>query len=217
MEKIVRYAILFFLLSLLWACANDSDKPLTPDAPALPDSVPDYPQPKVLENADNFENAGMMVFDKANYEWVDGHILTDWKMLSRVIYEDRVMPVPDMDKEVLESYSVLPGDSIVAMFPIFHDEIKVLEGKPIQIKGYLIPVEGEDSGKLHFLSANPNSSCFFCGGAGPESVMDVKTRRPHKDLKMDEILTFRGRLRLNDTDLNFLNYILEDAELVGRE
>ena len=63
------------------------------------------------------------------------------------------------------------------------------------------------------LSAYPYTQCFFCGGAGPESVIDVLAEELTNHFSMDDIVTFEGQLRLNATDLNYLNYILEDAVL----
>ncbi|MGK0390041.1 MAG: hypothetical protein ACI94Y_002791 [Maribacter sp.] len=138
------------------------------------------------------------IFHRDSFEWVDGFIDMDWKFLSRVIFEDGYI------------------NDTLAMIPIFHDDIKVLEGQPVQMSGYLIPF-GETTGKLHFLSAYPNSQCFFCGGAGPESVMDVMTVKAHLNFKMDDIITFRGTLHLNDSDLDYMNYILKDAKRVVKD
>jgi hypothetical protein len=44
--------------------------------------------------------------------------------------------------------------------------------------------------------------------------MDIKLRPgTNQKFTTDDRITFRGRLRLNDDDLYFLNYILEDAEV----
>ena len=64
------------------------------------------------------------------------------------------------------------------------------------------------------LSANPYSSCFFCGQAGPESVMEIQLLKQYDGLRMDQVITFKGKLRLNADDIYQLNYILEDAEVV---
>ncbi len=96
--------------------------------------------------------------------------------------------------------------------PKFGDDIKALEGKSIQIKGYIIPVDTEKDYLV--LSANPFSSCFFCGAAGPETVMEIKSKKPLPELKMDQVVTFKGKLKLNDKDVHQLNYILENAQLV---
>lgn len=96
--------------------------------------------------------------------------------------------------------------------PKFGPALKALEGKEVVIKGYIIPVDVIDD--YYVLSANPYSSCFFCGQAGPESVMEVQMKKANKDLKMDQVLTFKGKLKLNAEDIYQLNYILEDAEIV---
>ena len=55
---------------------------------------------------------------------------------------------------------------------------------------------------------------FFCGQAGPESVMEIQMVKQYDGLRMDQVLTFKGKLRLNTDDIYQLNYILEDAEVV---
>jgi hypothetical protein len=57
--------------------------------------------------------------------------------------------------------------------------------------------------------------CFFCGGAGPETVMDVFATNPVE--YSAEQVTLRGKLELNATDINRLMYALTDAELVKNE
>lgn len=97
--------------------------------------------------------------------------------------------------------------------PVFSADVKKLDGQRISLKGYIIPVEGYRSHKEFIFSAFPYNMCFFCGGAGPETVMEVKTRQPVK--YTTEPIILRGTLRLNDSDINRLMYWLEDAELVG--
>ncbi|WP_148270315.1 hypothetical protein [Haliscomenobacter hydrossis] len=96
--------------------------------------------------------------------------------------------------------------------PIFSPEIKALEGKSVEIKGYIIPVEGYRGQKEFVFSAFPYNMCFFCGGAGPESVMEVVSKEPIK--YTTEAITIKGKLDLNANDINRLMYGLTDAELV---
>jgi len=98
------------------------------------------------------------------------------------------------------------------MVPKFGKKVTSLDGKEIQIRGYVIPVDIVED--YYVLSANPYSSCFFCGNAGPESVMEIQLKRAYSGLRMDRVLTFKGKLRLNADDIYQLNYILEDAEVV---
>lgn len=99
--------------------------------------------------------------------------------------------------------------------PVFSEDIQALEGTEIDIKGYIIPVEGYKGHKEFIFSAFPYSMCFFCGGAGPETVMDVFATEPI-DYTAEQI-TLRGTLELNATDINRLMYTLNDAALVEEE
>lgn len=98
------------------------------------------------------------------------------------------------------------------MVPQFGNKVKSLDGKIVQIRGYIIPVDVVQD--YYVLSANPYSSCFFCGQAGPESVMEIQLKKQYDGLRMDKIVTFKGKLRLNADDIYQLNYVLEDAEVV---
>jgi len=99
--------------------------------------------------------------------------------------------------------------------PVFSDTIKELEGKEITIKGYIVPTEGYKSHKEFILSAFPYNMCFFCGGAGPETVMEVESLEG-VEFSADPI-TIKGILRLNDNDINRLMYKLEEATMVKEE
>jgi|GEM_PF-292028 len=129
----------------------------------------------------------------------DGYIKINWQMLSFVNFE--------------EKYTEEVGAYVP--YPIFAPEVQGLDGKKVEIKGYVIPVEELQDQSIIVLSAYPFSQCFFCGNAGPESVMDIQLENPQKyRFKKDDYTTFRGTLKLNDHDLNFLNYILNNAEVV---
>lgn len=96
--------------------------------------------------------------------------------------------------------------------PVFSDEVKSYEGKEITIKGYIIPVEGYKSHKEFIFSAYPYNMCFFCGGAGPETVMEVQAKNPIPYTA--EAITIRGKLTTNADDINRLLYILDEVEIV---
>lgn len=96
--------------------------------------------------------------------------------------------------------------------PVFSADVKALAGKEVTLKGYIIPVEGYKGHKEFIFSAFPYNMCFFCGGAGPETVMEVFAKEPIQ--YQAESITLKGRLKLNDKDINQLMYILENAVLV---
>jgi hypothetical protein len=98
--------------------------------------------------------------------------------------------------------------------PVFSEEIKALNGKEVTVKGFIIPVEGYKGHKEFIFSAFPYSMCFFCGGAGPESVMEVTAIDP-VEYTADAIY-LKGKLKLNADDVNKLMYALTDARLVKK-
>ena len=93
----------------------------------------------------------------------------------------------------------------------FGEKVKALDGEIVEIQGYILQVDLE--GNSYYLSAYPFSSCFFCGGAGQESVMELRLKHAKQKFKQDDLVKLRGRLRLNDRELE-LNYILEEVERV---
>lgn len=105
-----------------------------------------------------------------------------------------------------------PEESVYMLYPTFGPAVQKLKGKEVSITGYILPIDLEAN--LYVLSAFPYSACFFCGGAGPESVMALKFKKNPRKFKTDERLTFKGTLGLNADDLYQMNYVLESAEIV---
>lgn len=123
-----------------------------------------------------------------------------WKLLSNVKWYKAYIPS-------LDGFYDLPK---------FSKEIKALDGKPISIKGFYVPVDA--SGEVFALSANPSNMCFFCGGAGYESVMEIILKPGSTNMKhivTDKYIEIKGILKLNKADQSHLMYILTGAELVS--
>ncbi|MFN3850315.1 MAG: DUF3299 domain-containing protein [Spirosomataceae bacterium] len=98
------------------------------------------------------------------------------------------------------------------LFPTFGESVKKLDGKSVSIRGYMIPVDVNEG--LYVISALPMSSCFFCGASGPETVVEVNFKNKKMRFKTDEIRTIKGILKLNDSEIEHMNYIFNSAELV---
>ena len=117
-----------------------------------------------------------------------------WKKLAKINWETE--------------YNEYIGADI--QLPTFSKEVEALNGKEVEIKGFIIPVDLTGADYL-VLSAFPYASCFFCGNAGPESVMEVYLKEDEK-FDADSKVTFKGKLKLNYEDSYHLVYMLEDAE-----
>ena len=122
-----------------------------------------------------------------------GPVVLNWMQLQRV--DSRPVTLPGVE-----------GSLPVAVFPA---AISAYNGKTVEIDGFVIPLD--KTGKTLALSAYAMAECFFCGKAGPASVMTVVLRKPNKAYKTDQLATFRGILRLNDSNPKELFYVLEDA------
>ena len=122
-----------------------------------------------------------------------------WKTLSKITYK--------------KEYNEIMGFKVDV--PVFSADVKKLEGKVVTVRGYIIPVEGYKSHTEFVFSAFPYNMCFFCGGAGPETVMEVYAKKPVE--YSAQSITLRGRLMLNDDDINRLIYAIKDAELIKED
>lgn len=99
------------------------------------------------------------------------------------------------------------------LYPVFGANIEKFDNQEVYIKGFLVPIEIED-GK-YALSAFPYKSCYFCGNAGQETViqLNLSSQRRYLGFKLDQVLTFKGTFKLNYTDVRDLIYIIDEAEL----
>ena len=93
----------------------------------------------------------------------------------------------------------------------FTDEIRSKEGQKFTLEGFVIPLSTEGDQQYFVLSRFPYQSCFFCGAAGPETVVEVYSVKSIKT--MDQKVRVTGILKLNEFDPLHLAYMLTDAEV----
>jgi hypothetical protein len=120
-----------------------------------------------------------------------------WEILARVKFTKKYF------KEYDEYFLV----------PLLDSRIRSYEGEELEFKGYYLPFDLADK-KTIIISKFPYSQCFFCGGAGPESVVEVVFPSRPPRLKADQIVTVKGILVLNESDVSHMNFILKDASVV---
>lgn len=95
------------------------------------------------------------------------------------------------------------------LYPTFGKSLKELEGKTVSISGYVIPMDTE--GEYYVVSKYPMAQCFFCGGAGPETIVMLNFKKKPRRMRTDEKRCFTGRIRLNADRIDELNFILDDT------
>jgi len=100
-------------------------------------------------------------------------------------------------------------------FPIFPAEVKALESKVISVEGYYLPVDVVGEAYV-IISKYPYSQCFFCGGAGPETIAEVSFKTKPPKFSADQYIRVRGKLKLNTDDIDRTNFLIQDAELIQK-
>lgn len=97
--------------------------------------------------------------------------------------------------------------------PEFAFEVLAHDTKMIKVRGYVIPVDIELG--MYLVSANPFANCFFCGNAGPETVVELFPSHKLPRFSTDQIVTFKGILQVNkEGKMNAVPYQLFQAEIV---
>ena len=119
----------------------------------------------------------------------------NWTNLEDVEFSERY--VEEVDEYVL--------------FPSFGFDVQELDGKEVILSGYILAIDPEIG--YYVLSKGPFASCFFCGAAGPETIVELSLKSKDKSFMMDEFATFKGYLKLNSDDIYRCVYIIEFAEV----
>ena len=92
--------------------------------------------------------------------------------------------------------------------PKFSRTVLALNQKQVKLQGFMIPLEVGDK-QTHFLLAAMPQTCMFCLPGGPESTVEVKTRKPVKYTFEPVVVT--GKLSVLTEDLTSVYYRINDA------
>lgn len=142
----------------------------------------------------SLQNSGIKI---NNSEIDNTAVFTDtlsWKLLGQIKYV----------KKATDDY---PEG---VMFPVINSTLKAKSKKTIIMSGFIIPIDN----KTYALSKNVFASCFFCGQAGPETIMGIKFKDPNMRLKTDQYVTLEGTFRYNDSDVDDWIYHIENAVII---
>ncbi|MCO4292311.1 hypothetical protein NF867_05480 [Solitalea sp. MAHUQ-68] len=96
--------------------------------------------------------------------------------------------------------------------PVFSDRLKGINGKTIDLKGYIVPFKMGAKHKNFAISVLPISQCYFCGQGNIPPMVEVVMKEPIP--YTDKIITVKGKVKLNPSDSNHMEILLEEAEQV---
>lgn len=94
------------------------------------------------------------------------------------------------------------------MVPKYTDDINALNNTDVKVQGFMMPLEAGQKQK-HFLLTVTSSSCAYCLPAGPEGVVEIKSKTPVKFTYGPIILS--GKLAVLPSDPMGLYYRLTNA------
>ncbi len=183
MLKKVFFAILFFavffLLRSYWSYRNHKTNPQI--------------EAEWRETQDSLSSniiTPQAIFDEHQQKKSKQAALTDqsiWKQLTAVKYETK-------------------ADGYV---PFFDNRQTALDKQTIIIEGYMVQTETKTASNYFLLSLYPYQSCFFCGGAGIETMIEVESKKPIPFT--DKPIKLQGILQLNrQTEAAFF-YTLQET------
>ena len=97
------------------------------------------------------------------------------------------------------------------MVPKYTPAISALDNTEVKVQGFMMPLEPGQKQK-HFLLTVTSASCPYCLPAGPEGVVEIKSRTPVKFSYAPFIV--QGKLKVLTSDPMGLYYRMTDAAVV---
>ena len=93
--------------------------------------------------------------------------------------------------------------------PIFPAQVQALDKKKVRVQGFMMPLEPGDKQQHFLLSAVP-TSCAFCVPAGPEGLIEVRSKQPVRYSL--EPIVMEGQLAVLSDDPYGMYYRLSDGQ-----
>lgn len=97
--------------------------------------------------------------------------------------------------------------------PSYSQQLQEWDDKEVLIVGYIVPLNVQL--RTYVISAYPMQQCFFCGGAGPETVIQLYFKDNPPRLLTDQYVILKGRLKLEQQKPGSFFFTLYQTELAG--
>jgi uncharacterized protein len=93
--------------------------------------------------------------------------------------------------------------------PTFPEPVRALNKKTVKVQGFMMPLEPGDRQK-HFLLSSVPTSCSFCVPAGPEGLIEVRSKTPVK-YSLEPVVV-EGVMAVLDNDPYGIFYRVTEAQ-----
>jgi hypothetical protein len=98
------------------------------------------------------------------------------------------------------------------LVPTFPAAVQALDTKTVKVQGFMMPLEPGDK-QRHFLLSSVPTTCSFCVPAGPEGLVEVKTKNPVRYTV--EPVVVEGQLSVLTDDPYGLYYRVVEGQAVN--
>nr|WP_295083227.1 DUF3299 domain-containing protein [uncultured Roseateles sp.] len=134
-------------------------------------------------------------------------------------YHDPRSPFkPLQEKEGVLTWTLLSSVTTKAdktrLIPIFPAAVQALDKKTVKVQGFMMPLEPGDKQK-HFLLSSVPTSCSFCVPAGPEGLIEVRTKEPVR-YSLEPVMVQGVLAVLNDDPYGLFYRVNEGQALVSK-
>lgn len=98
------------------------------------------------------------------------------------------------------------------LIPSFPAAVQALDRKTVKVQGFMMPLEAGEK-QQHFLLSSVPTTCSFCVPAGPEGLVEVRTKKPVRYTL--EPVVVEGQLAVLMDDPYGLYYRVDDGNAVN--
>ncbi len=133
-------------------------------------------------------------------------------------YHDPRSPFkPLQEVEGVVSWKLLSSVTVKAdkskVIPTFPSGVLALDKRTVKIQGFMMPLEPGDK-QSHFLLSSVPTSCSFCVPAGPEGLVEVRSKTPVRYTL--EVVTVEGQMAVLNDDPYGMFYRVTQAVPAAR-
>ena len=97
------------------------------------------------------------------------------------------------------------------LIPVYPAAVQALNQQKVKVQGFMMPLEPGDK-QSHFLLSSVPTTCTFCVPAGPEGLVEVRTKQPVRYTV--EPVVVEGVMAVLNDDPYGLFYRVDDAKSV---
>lgn len=111
-------------------------------------------------------------------------------------------------------YKVTKEKGKTVYTPYFPPQLAALDGKTVELQGYMIPIKSGFRHNTFMLSVLPIQQCMFCGQNGIPAMVEISLSDGKRERITERPITIKGKTVLNRQHRDRLEIWVTDAVLM---